>query len=84
MAWRYVLTERALKDLRRLDRSTLERIRAALDRLVVDPEVGDIKKLQGRPELRLRVGDWRILFTRLEPEQVVNVLRVLPRGEVYR
>jgi mRNA interferase RelE/StbE len=24
---------------------------------------GDIKRLQGRPESRLRMGDWRVIFT---------------------
>jgi mRNA-degrading endonuclease RelE of RelBE toxin-antitoxin system len=34
-------------------------------------------------EWRLTVGDWRVRFTR-DDEQLVHVLRVLPRGRAYR
>jgi mRNA interferase RelE/StbE len=74
------------RDLRRLDRRTRERIRQAVYRLATDG-YGDVKKLQGRPgEWRLRVGDWRVLFTFEEDRDPVTllVLRVLPRGRAYR
>jgi mRNA-degrading endonuclease RelE of RelBE toxin-antitoxin system len=35
------------------------------------------------PEWRLRVGGWRVRFTYLPPENVLMVLRVLPRGKAY-
>lgn len=60
------------------------RITDALDRLVDDPPVGDVVKLSGREEWRLRVGDWRVRL-RLDRDQLaVVVLRVLPRGRAYR
>jgi mRNA interferase RelE/StbE len=56
----------------------------ALDRLIGDPAAGDVVKLAGvDDEWRLRVGDWRVRFTR-DDEQIVHVLRVLPRGRAYR
>lgn len=59
------------------------RIVEALD-LVGDPPAGDVVKLTGSDdEWRLRVGDWRVRFTR-DDEQLVHVLRVLPRGRAYR
>jgi mRNA-degrading endonuclease RelE of RelBE toxin-antitoxin system len=33
--------------------------------------------------LRLRVGDWRVIFERL-PQHQIRVLRVLHRSEAYR
>jgi mRNA-degrading endonuclease RelE of RelBE toxin-antitoxin system len=35
-------------------------------------------------EWRLRVGDWRVRFTRERDTGVIQVLRVLPRGRAYR
>jgi mRNA interferase RelE/StbE len=59
------------------------RIVHALDRLVADPPRGDITKVTGSDdEWRLRVGDWRVRFTR--QAGTVYVLRVLPRGRAYR
>ncbi|WP_202895948.1 type II toxin-antitoxin system RelE family toxin, partial [Iningainema tapete] len=39
-----------------------QRIINALDILVSDPTTLDIKPLKGRPESRLRVGKYRVLF----------------------
>lgn len=56
----------------------------ALDRFVGDPPVGDVVKLTGTDdEWRLRVGDWRVRFTR-DDTGTIQVTRVLPRGRAYR
>lgn len=62
-----------------------ERVRAALVALAEDPhDSTGLRRLTGRPETRLRVGDWRVLLT-LNPEtRAIVVLRVLPRGRAYR
>lgn len=76
---------RALRDLERLDRRVQRRVVVAIERLARTGE-GDVKRLQGLtpPEYRLRVGDWRIRFGRDDAEQVLYILRVLPRGGAYR
>ena len=56
---------------------------AALDRFCRDPPVGDVVKLAGGEEWRLRVGDWRVRFARDDSGTII-VTRVLPRGRVYR
>jgi mRNA interferase RelE/StbE len=58
---------------------------AALDALVTsDPPTGDVRKLAGTDEWRLRVGEWRVRFERDPAQRVLYVLRVLPRGRAYR
>ena len=80
----WVFTPRALRDMRRLDRPVQRRIVQALDRLVDDPPVGDVVRLTGSDdEWRLRVGDWRVRFTR-DADRLILVTRVLPRGRAYR
>lgn len=70
--------------MRRLDRPVQRRIIEALDRLVDDPPVGDVVRLTGSDdEWRLRVGDWRVRFTR-DADRLILVTRVLPRGRAYR
>jgi mRNA interferase RelE/StbE len=81
----YVLSPGAERDLRRLDAVTRQRLIRALDLLVAEPPRGDVRKLQGREdEWRLRVGDWRIRFTRDETTGDVLVLSLEPRGRAYR
>jgi mRNA interferase RelE/StbE len=47
-------------------------------------EHGDAVKLTGSDTYRLRVGDWRVIFTLMEGGLVVLALRVLNRRDAYR
>lgn len=83
-AWRYELTPRARRDLRRLAPDVRQRVFDALDRFVKNPSQGDVRKLAGvQDEWRLRVGDWRVRFAYDTDTRVIVVTRVLPRGRVY-
>jgi mRNA interferase RelE/StbE len=77
--WRVEITPRARRDLHRIDPPVRQRITDALDRLVADPPTGDVVKLTGREEWRLRVGDWRVRFRLDSQQRTVVVHRVLPR-----
>lgn len=64
-AWRVELTPAARRDLRRLDPQVRRRVLDALDGLSAQPPRGNIRRLTGiEAEWRLRVGDWRVRFTR--------------------
>ena len=82
--WRVEIARPARRDLRRIDPPVRTRILDALDRLVGDPPAGNLIKLRGRPDSRLRVGDWRVLLRLDRDQRTVVVLRVLPRGRAYR
>jgi mRNA interferase RelE/StbE len=82
--WRVVIDDRARKDLRRIDPPTRQRILSAIARLAQGAELtGDVKRLRGSHEYRLRVGDWRVRFEREDRRLVITVVRVLPRGRAY-
>lgn len=73
---------RARKDLGRLDPEVHSRVIDAVGRLSED-QTG-VRRLEGyKPALfRVRVGDWRILFT-IEAG-VATIQRVLPRDKAYK
>lgn len=79
---RIVWTEPAKADVRRLDRETAMRIFAALHRFA-ESGTGEVKALQGREELRLRIGDYRLFFVCPDAD-TIEVRRVLHRREAYR
>lgn len=82
--WRVVVDDRARKDLRRIDPPARKRILNAIARLAQGAELtGDVKRLRGSDEYRLRVGDWRVRFERGDRERTVVIVRVLPRGRAY-
>jgi mRNA interferase RelE/StbE len=60
------------------------RIINALDTLVSNPEVLDIKPLKGRLECRIRVGKYRILFIEDTDKQTYVVTMIGPRGDIYK
>ena len=73
------------KDLRALDDKTRRRILRALVALEVNPRPPGAKKLRGESELwRVRVGDYRILYSIEEARLVVLVIKIGHRREVYR
>lgn len=76
-------TDQAQADLRAIDQSTALRILHSLARYAADGE-GDVKRLQNvePPELRLRVGDYRVRFHDLG--HLIMVVAVKHRGEAYR
>jgi mRNA interferase RelE/StbE len=77
-----VWTEMAKADVRRLDKPTAMRILSALHRFAESGE-GDVKALQGREELRLRIGDYRIFFV-YSTSETIEIRRVFHRREAYR
>jgi mRNA interferase RelE/StbE len=78
------LTRRAEKALRRLDRPVQERIIAAIGLLRDHPRPPAAKALVGHPRyLRVRVGDYRIVYTVDDGRLLVLVLTTGHRREVY-
>lgn len=63
-----------------MDRPTKQRIKTAIEKL---PD-GDVKALQGyKGSYRLRVGNWRILFSYPEHDMIL-IEKIGPRGEIYK
>ena len=73
----------ALRVLRRMPANEARRIMEKIDQLAAFPEqlAPQVKRLQGRPGFRLRVGDWRVIFD--DEGDVLDILAIGPRGSVY-
>lgn len=76
---------RAVKELAKLDKPVARRIVAAVDALQLDPRPPAARALVGYTGLwRIRVGDYRVVYTVKDAELVVIALRVAHRSSVYR
>lgn len=64
----------------------VRRIQDRLDQIAKDPftQNPNVTKLQNRPGYRLRVGEWRVIYDVKEDEIIILVLKVGPRGDIYR
>jgi len=75
------LSKSAARALLRSDKRTL--LRTKVGELADDPlsQSANVKRLQGRPEYRLRVQDWRIIF-HIE-DGILWIDDIGPRGSIY-
>lgn len=74
----------ASKTLRRIPANTARLIRGKIEQYAAEPEslANNVKAMPGHPGYyRLRVGDWRVIFT--ETMEIVAVERIAPRGGAY-
>ena len=74
----------AMRSLRRLDPQVARRIHGVLAMLAQDPRPPGARQLRGRPGLRVRVGDNRIIYTINGDIVLVVVVTVGHRSAVYR
>lgn len=82
MRYQIVLEKPAQKFLKRLNRTDKERILRAIYKL---PEGENIKRLKGHQDLlRLRVGDYRVIYTVNNGKLVVCVVDIGNCGDVYK
>ncbi len=44
----------------------------------------DIDILKGREGFRLRVGQYRIIYTRQDDQLIIEVVKIRPRGDIYK
>lgn len=84
-SYRVELTRSAEKDLRRIDRSRVSLVYAALEELSRDPRPPGVKKLAcAEQTYRTRVGDYRIVYEVEDAVLLVLVIRIAHRKDVYR
>ena len=85
MRYTITLLPAAARQLRRLPRPALRQVAAVLDRLVDDPRPPGCRALRGRPgELRVRTGDYRVVYEVDDDRREVLVLALGDRREVHR
>jgi len=74
----------ALRALRKLDPNIRPRIEGAIALLAEDPRPPASRPLTGRPAYRVRVGDYRIVYSIQDDVLLVVVVTLGHRRDVYR
>jgi len=78
--YRLELTSQAQHQLDKLSVANLERIVAAIQRLIDNPRPSGVKKLRG-PIYRIRVGDWRIVYAIFEKDNLTVIGKIARRSK---
>lgn len=83
-SYRIEVRPSALRALRKIDPDARPRIEGAIALLAQDPRPPASRPLRGRPGYRVRVGDYRILYTIDDDVLLIVVVTLGHRRDVYR
>jgi len=73
--------EHAIKDIEKFEGTMARRVIKKVDELSENPFSKDIKRLKGSKDFRLRVGDYRVIFS--IDQDSIQILKVGHRKNVY-
>lgn len=83
--YRIDIRPRAARSLRRPDATVVKAVAQVLDSLEVEPRPASATPLVGqRPYLRVRSGDYRIIYAVDDKARVVTIAVIGHRREIYR
>lgn len=83
MSYQIVVEKAAAKFIRKMPAPEKERVLRAISKLPTD---GDIKQLKGKNSkgfYRLRVGDYRVIYTVDHGKLIVCIIDAGNRGQIY-
>ena len=81
MIYKIIIRPKAQKFIDKQDK--VQRLR--LYKAIYNLPNGDVKKLSGTiDDYRLRVGDYRIIYTIKNDELIILITKVANRGQVYK
>ncbi len=81
--YKVIITSRAERELRHLDRAVKNRVVSAIYALAENPRPHGCLKVKGEDLWRIRIGDWRVGYGIDDQARVVDVLRVNHRSQFY-
>jgi mRNA interferase RelE/StbE len=83
--YRLSFARSAGKELDRLDPPVAKRVMSAIEKLAQNPRPPGCVKLHGsQDEWRIRIGDWRVVYSVNDKTKTVDVAAVRHRSDVYR
>lgn len=84
MNYTVLILPRADRELESLPAEIAERIDAAIQALAANPRPPGCKKLRNEDRYRIRVGNYRVLYTIDDRQKMIVVAAVGHRREIYR
>ncbi len=79
-----IIERKARRDIESLPDSVLQDIIDAVQNLACTPRPRGVKKLIGKDGWRIRINDYRVLYTIDDKQKIVAIYRVKHRKDAYR
>ncbi|MBA2692042.1 MAG: type II toxin-antitoxin system RelE/ParE family toxin [Rubrobacter sp.] len=79
-----VFKQKGRRAVARLPESVHGRVMRAIDSLAENPRPTGCRRLRGRKDWRVRVGDYRIIYGIDDDRRIVEILSAAHRREIHR
>jgi mRNA interferase RelE/StbE len=77
------IDKRAEKELSRIEKNDRVRILDTILNLSSNPRPSGYKKLVNRPAYRIRVGNFRIIYSVNDKRLIVMIIKIVNRKDIY-
>jgi mRNA interferase RelE/StbE len=85
MNYQITFSRSARKELQKLEDALLHKIFLKIENLTTNPKPVGCRKLQSYEDLwRIRIGDYRVLYSINETEKQIDIIAVRHRKEAYK
>jgi len=84
MSYRIIIERRAEKEIRKLKANLRERIIKRIFDLAKEPRPTGCRKLMVLDGFRIRIGDYRVLYSINDTQNNVTIFRVMKREKGYK
>lgn len=85
MRYKIVFKASARKELRKLPQIAYVTIKNSIDALARNPRpVGVRKIVGGNNQWRLRIGVYRVIYTIIDNQLIIEIIRIAHRKDVYK
>ncbi len=83
--YKIAFSKQAARKLKKISANEAGIIIKKIKELAKNPfDSPNIKKLTNHPGFRLRVGDWRVIYTIENKKLIITVINIKTRGEAYK
>lgn len=84
MSYKVRIKRSAIKEFKKLPKQFKIRMTEIFTSLAEEPFPHTARKLQNRKDYRIRVGDYRILYSVNEEDTLIEIIAIGHRKDVYR
>jgi len=81
--YRITIKPSAAKELARLSSAVASRVEAKIARLASDARPAGVKKLKDAELWRIRIGDWRVIYSIDDRKAIVDIIYIRHRSQAY-
>ncbi len=75
----------AKKELKKIDRVEIPKILKEIEKLILEPYPINHKKILGTENIfRIKIGNYRVVYSIINNELIIEIIRVRHRKDVYR